>query len=278
MNDDRHSKGSLLVANFGIVTSVITGLVLAFIEIEYEIALYSLNFWFIIPVGSIGAGFVGASGYYIGAKLFKQKPAGSILLNLAISSLATFLIVYYIPYYMHEIEGQRVKEIISFWQYLNFQITHTSLARLSSTSSSGIKLGSFGYVTILLQLIGFFIGGIYLFSDYLSADTFCEKCSRYLNKINETTRYYESKEFFVHDMEKFLMLIDQKKYRDAVNFHNETMGVPNNNKNQFQTRLVKSKCKGCGVNHIYFMAYKHGTDVLLPIQESELNIFTEEQL
>jgi len=48
----------------GIITTIITVGACSWIEINWNLLIYSFMFWFIIPVGAVGAGFVAASGYY----------------------------------------------------------------------------------------------------------------------------------------------------------------------------------------------------------------------
>ena len=191
----------LLVAAMGITSSLLTGIILAFLDVFSGFAIYSWSIWFVIPVGAILSGFAGASGYYAGAMMFHQKPAGGVLFNMVAASISTFILVYYIPYYMLEVESIRVKDSISFWQYLDFTFTHSSLRLLRGSSSTG-ELGSLGYVNAALELIGFSLGGVSVFV-YLSMNPYCEKCSRYLKKTGRQDRYWLGSESLAEDVGKF---------------------------------------------------------------------------
>jgi hypothetical protein len=277
MSDYVRADKQVLVAVFGIASSLLTGIILALIEVYTGFAFYSWSFWFIIPVGAFLAGFGGASGYYAGAKLLQQKPAGGVLLNMVAASVSTFVLVYYIPYFMLEVEGHRVKDVISFWQYLDFAFTHTSLKLVRGSASSG-ELGSLGYVHAVLQLIGFSIGGVAVFG-WLSENPYCDKCSRYLRKTGQQDRYWMGQESLMQDMEKFTTLVDNQKLSEAVRLHNEEMGiVQQGSEPLLRTRLITRACQGCGMNHLSFIVSRREKDDWKDIKESKIAMFTQEHL
>ena len=100
----------LLVSIVGITTAILTGVVLGLIEAYTGYAIYSFTFWLIIPVGAFLAGIGSAAGFYFGATYFQQKPIGGVFLNMIIASTSAFFIVHYVPYFLLEINGTRVKE------------------------------------------------------------------------------------------------------------------------------------------------------------------------
>ena len=70
----RKSGEDLLVGLCGFVTSLITAVILWWVELGFGFAFYSWMFWFIVPVGALLSGFAGASGYYAGARIFSHRP------------------------------------------------------------------------------------------------------------------------------------------------------------------------------------------------------------
>ncbi len=276
MSDYVRADKQVLVAVFGITSSLLTGIILALIEVFTGFAIYSWSFWFIIPVGALLAGFGGASGYYAGAMLFQQKPAGGVLFNMVAASVSTFLLVHYIPYYLFEVEGIRVKDAISFWQYLGFSFTHTSLKLIRGSASTG-ELGSLGYVHAALQLIGFSLGGLGVFG-WLSGNPYCDKCSRYLKKTDQQDRYRFERESLVQDMGKFSALLERQNLREAVRFHNEEMGIAQQGTKPLRTRLITRVCSDCGINHLDFVISRLDRDDWKDINESRIAMFTQERL
>ena len=72
----RRTGEDFLVGGCGLATSLLTALILWYIEQRFGWALYSWTFWFVIPVGAFLAGFAGASGYYFGSWFFGHRPNG----------------------------------------------------------------------------------------------------------------------------------------------------------------------------------------------------------
>ena len=108
----RRMVEDLLVGGCGLITSLATAVLLAWVERQFGWARYSFMFWFIIPVGAALAGFAGASGYYFGSILFGHRPTRLLLLNVALASLATFFLVHFIEYSTLELDGKQVSEAV----------------------------------------------------------------------------------------------------------------------------------------------------------------------
>ncbi len=277
MPEHLRTDKQILVAAFGATTSLLTGIILGLIEFYTGYAIYSWMFWFIIPAGALLSGFAAASGYYVGAISFNQRPAGGVLFNMIAASVSAFFIVHYIPYFMLEVEGIRVKEAISFWQYLDFDIRHTSLSFIRGGQSTGELGGALGYAFAALQLVGFSIGGFAVFG-WLSQNPYCDKCSRYLKKTGEQVRYTSDGDIFAERISDFATLIDNQKFDEAIRFHADKMGDEDRQKHHLKTRLVTRKCLSCGINHLDFVASKYEGDDWKDINETQIRLFTEAQL
>jgi hypothetical protein len=158
----------IITLALGVSWSIIIGVIVGLIELKTGFAFYSLMLLFVIPIGSILTGFIASGGYYLGSKVLHQKPAGGILINLVIIPVTTFLVIHYIQYFMLEIDSVRIKDFVTFWQYLDWDIKHTSIS-FRRIHSAPLELGSFwGYVFVLLQLIGFSFGGLPAFARSLA--------------------------------------------------------------------------------------------------------------
>ena len=277
MSEYIRADKQILVAIFGISTSLLTGIFLGVIEVSTGYAIYSFMLWFILPVGALLAGLGAASGYYAGAKLFQQKPAGGILLNMVGASIGAFLVVHYTPYFMLEVDGIRVKEVISFWKYLDLDIRHTSLSLLRGRVSTG-GLGSFwGYAYACLQLLGFSFGGFVIFAMLLD-NPYCDKCSRYLKKTDQHDRYTSDAKLFVSQTKKFASLLDDQKFNDAIRFLLKEMGVESSSGHHLRMRLIKRMCPVCSIGHLDFIAFRAEDNSWNAINETQIGTFTEEQL
>ncbi len=266
-----------LIAAMGFTTTLLTAAILSIVEIRFEIALYSYMFWFIVPVGAGFSGFAAASGYYAGARLFHQRPAGGVLFNMIAASGAAFLLVHYIPYSQLEIEGIRVSELLPFWEYLDMAIRATSYGFVRGKASTG-ELGEWGYVVALIQLAGFAVGGWLVFL-HLQGIPYCEKCSRYLSKTGEQVRFSGDGEAMAEGFKELVRLIAEDSYLEALDYHAEKMGAPKwLSEHHLRSLIVIHRCALCGLNHFRFVMSKKKRDDWSDISETEIPRFTEEQL
>lgn len=278
MPDYVRADKQLIVGILGIGTSLLTGVILGLIEVYTGYAIYSWMFWFVIPVGAFLSGFGSASGYYAGAMWFHQKPVGGVLFNMISASVSAFLLIHFVPYFLLEVEGIRVKDAISFWQYLDFDIRHTSLSSIRIPSASTGELGGFwGYIYAFLQLAGFSVGGFAVFG-WLSRNPYCEKCSRYLSKTGQQDRFTSEGESLIEDLKTFASLLDNIDFNNAINFHAEKMGSEYSCGHHLRTRLLTRMCPGCGVNHLDFVASNLDRDNWKDIDGTAIRIFTEVKL
>jgi hypothetical protein len=163
------------VSATGAATSFVTAAILVAIERSTGFSYYTLSFLSLgaIPVGAVLSGFVGASGYYLGARLFNHRPTKILLLNMVVISVATFFLIHYFHYYYFlTIEGKPVRDFISFVDFLRIELSHN---------------GAGGYLYAALQVIGFAAGGLAVFG-YLNSLPYCEKCAKYLSAKDSQTR------------------------------------------------------------------------------------------
>lgn len=278
MPDYVRADKQLIVGILGIGTSLLTGVILGLIEAYTGFAFYSWMIWFIIPFGAFIAGGGAASGYYAGAMLFNQKPIGGVLFNMISASISAFLVVHFVPYFLLEAEGIRVKDAISFWQYLDIDIRHTSLSLAHAPSASTGELGGFwGYIYACLQLAGFSVGGFGVFN-WLSSNPYCEKCSRYLRKTGQQDRFTSDGESLSEALRQFALLLDNREFNEAISFHAERMGVQSSSGHHLRTRLLTRACQGCGLNHLDFIASKLDGKNWKDIDRTQIRLFTEVKL
>jgi hypothetical protein len=249
MSKQVRADKQLIIAVMGMTSAAITGGILGTIDAATGFALYSLILFFIVPVGAFIAGIAAASGYYFGSTLFHQKPAGGVAINMVLVTIGAYLLAHYIPYESLVVEGVSIKERISFLQYLDLSIRHTTL---SIKGHSTGELGSvFGYIYASIQVLGFAFGGLCVFACLLGMP-YCERCARYLKQITTLDRYTSEGEQLSEHTENFVKMLDEKKYMQALEFHAADMGVAADIGHHLRTRVTMHKCKDCRVNHLEF--------------------------
>src|SRR5207244_1584760 len=198
------------------------------------------------------AGFAGASGYYLGSRIFNHRPSRLLLVNVVLASLATFGLIHYLSYITLVVEGKQVSNLISFWQYIDIAIRSTSMdfsIRNFKIGATG-EMGGFGYIPAVLQVVGFALGGFTVYG-HLTSMPYCERCSRYLSAKGKQVRYATEDEAFQQNTTQILQYIGEGDMASAVE-HHRTFGGEKQEKNHFMSTITVRACKECGQHWIKF--------------------------
>lgn len=158
----------------GLLWAVVLAWILSFIETRWEVSLFGLYVWFIIPVGALGCGAAAAAGYYAMCRLLDIKPGvgTGVALPLVIA-LVVYAMTNYFNYRYLAPSG------LSFLDFYRDVLVN---ARYALTSSSdGSTVGAFGYGLAALEVLGA-AGGSWLAANSLSDRHYCEGCGRYLDR------------------------------------------------------------------------------------------------
>lgn len=250
--------GELASAALGMVTTAVTAFVLGYIAVEYDLAIYSFMLFFILPVGAIAAGLAASSGYYFGALFFHKKPAGGVLLNMVIASLSAFILINYTVFYLLEIEGVPIKEIVDFWKFLDIGIRSTVLSFSSRSHEIGSisELGAAGYLYAAWQLTGFGLGGYMMFL-FLADNPYCDDCSQYRKRVFRQERYTSDADALLENFDGFAALIAECRYEDAGKLHSYAMGNEKCTRARYlRTRIDVHSCRSCGTGLLAFNTHK----------------------
>ena len=266
----------LIVTAFGAAASLLTSLLLSQFERNLGISLYTFSFWFIIPVGAIGAGLVPAGAYFLGIKLFNHRPSNLILLNMVCVSVGTFFLIHYLTYATLEVSGKLVHEYISFGDYLDFVVRHASIRVGHGRASTG-ELGGFGYVYAIIQIIGFALGGVVVYG-WLASQPYCEKCSRYLLLKDEQIRYSMDSQMFADMVAHINQLFSVRQFQRAIEIHTKFGMYPETNKHYLKSVLEIKECDKCGTNWLRFTGFKRAGDDWNEITGCSLSAFYRGEL
>ena len=139
------------VAICGLVTSIIVAILNVTIAKMFDIDIFTFSIWFVIPAGAIGVGFAAASGYYFGSLYFHKLPTHTLLWQMVVIAGFTQLLIYYLGYSTFVFEnGQRVKDLIPFTEYLDTIISkaHYRIGRAANIDTG--EVGQMGYELTLI--------------------------------------------------------------------------------------------------------------------------------
>lgn len=267
------------VASLGALTSFITAAVLAAVEIKWGYSLYSYTFWFVIPVGAIGFGFVAASGYYFGARLFNHRPTRLLLVNIVVISVFTFFLIYYLNYYFITVDGKAVRDYVPFLDFLSIVLSHESLQfsyRLHPIGSA-VEMGSWGYLYAALQVVGFAIGGFTVFG-YLKSMPYCERCSKYLVRKEAQTRYTTHADSLADVANQMRQCVIDGHVQKAIDLH-AVSGDENARKEHLLRSQVEIKrCKDCEQHWMRFSISRSVKGEWKDVSEVAFQSFTDEPI
>jgi len=246
----------LLIVAAGFATSAATTLVIWLCLHFLHFAIYSFSYWF-IPIGAIICGMAAGSGYYFAAQELNHKATRLVLANLLSMSVATFFVVQYLNYYYLDVNGQYVRDALSFPVFLDIVIRHSTVG-LAFGPQSG-ALGVFGYLLVLLPIGGFAIGGWFLYSR-LQVLPWCERCGIYLQPALLDARYASVRDEMSLLFGALKELYRQGKIAEAVNlFSKWGLDTPPSGC-RLTTDIVMCPCPKCGGQWVHFQGKRLGRD------------------
>lgn len=188
------SSGGVALA--GLVTSILTAILVALFHAWTGFNFFTFSMWILIPVGAIGCGFVAASGYYLAAKFLHQRPTKALLVQLVAIAAFTQFLIYWLEYRTLVVEGVNVSDFVSFGRYLDISLTktHMKLGRAAHIDTG--EVGSFGYLLAIIDFIGFIVGGVVTYF-VLESHPSCQPCGKYLKTLVKKEDSFRDTDSFV---------------------------------------------------------------------------------
>jgi hypothetical protein len=237
----------LLITAAGVTTTALTAWLLWFLEQRFQFALYSWNFWFVIPVGAMASGAVAASGYYAGALLLNHRPGRLLLGSVLAVSVATYFMVNYMNYTSLKVNNIPASELVSFPKYLDISLRSTSMsihAGHGAKATETGELGILGYGVAVLQIIGFAMGG-YLVYGNLRGRPYCSACAKYFRKDKSQTRYTYDSEALAALHQRLAQLAQSTQVDTAVAEHAAFGGPKQTKLTKLKSQLEVKRCPDC---------------------------------
>jgi hypothetical protein len=188
----KHLFKTTSVAACGLVTSLLTALLVTVIERLTGFDVFTFSLWFVIPAGAIATGIAAASGYYFRSLYFHTRPNLLLLLQMVVVAGFTQLVIYYIQYATLILDdGRRVSDFIPFSQYLDIALTtaHYRVGRGAQIDTG--EVGQFGYWLAVIQFVGFLVGGLGAFGILLGHPV-CAYCKKYLRVLAKSDKLFDN--------------------------------------------------------------------------------------
>lgn len=192
---------TLSVAACGLVTSLLTALLVTFIERLTGFDVFTFDIWFIIPAGAIATGIAAASGYYFGSLYFHTRPNVLLLLQMVVVAGCTQLLIYYMQYATLVLDdGRSASDLVPFAKYLDLSLTtaHYRVGRAGQVDTG--EVGQLGYWLAIIQFVGFLLGGLGAFV-ILMEQPVCAHCKKYFRTLGKSDKFFENGDYLAtyHD-------------------------------------------------------------------------------
>lgn len=205
------------VAACGLVTSLLTAVLVAVVEHLTEFNIFTFSIWVVVPAGAMAVGFAAASGYYFGSLFFHTRPNLLLLIQMLVVAGFTQLLIYYIEYATLILDnGQRASELVSFGRYLEVFLTtaHYRIGRGAGVDTG--EVGQFGYVLAALEFAGFLVGAVSAFL-YLLGHPVCEHCKNYLRMLASSVKFFgDATEITQYHDVLFQLSLDSPEFAQMV--------------------------------------------------------------
>jgi hypothetical protein len=248
-----HTVRDLLVVAAGLCTSVLTTVAI-WLPLHYlRISIYGFSYLF-IPIGAVLCGVAAGSGYYWAAMKLHRKATTLVLANLLSMAVSTYFVVQYLQYYSMALNGQNVRDLVSFTTYLDLVIRNQKLGLMMTGLDTG-ALGVFGYILVVAQIGGFAYGGFYLFSK-LRVRAYCDRCEALLEPSMIDSRYAVATEDMSQLFDVLKKFYRMGKISEAIAFFAQWgLAVPPRNC-RLATDIVVCPCPKCGGQWVQFQGRK----------------------
>jgi hypothetical protein len=242
---DKTLRG-LIVALFGIATTLLTAAGLVYVELRYDFSIYGYVYAFVLPVGALFSGLVAASGYYLGAKLLSYHPGRAMMAAIVAISGGNFFFINWLEYVLLKVDGESIRSYISFPAYLVFVLTHTSVSvDLGTTvNDKAVALGAAGYLYAALLIAGFACGGWIVYA-ILRVAPYCDQCGLYMVKQGSQARYFVRREDLGACSAGFQAEAKQGRFRKAIELHGAAGSRQMDASSGYSLNVAFKHCRRC---------------------------------
>jgi hypothetical protein len=168
------------IGSFAITVALVLGL-----QRLVGFNLFSLMWWFVMPIGAFVTGLLAASGYYFGAVRLNVKPTRVVAFGMLLAAALVQVTLYYSQYMMAATEdGQPISNVVAFPRFVGWMLSHTKYGLIVSGyrpggEDGGLEVGVLGYVVAVVQFLALVAGGLIVYL-VLADKPYCAKCAKYL--------------------------------------------------------------------------------------------------
>jgi hypothetical protein len=244
----------LLVLLAGVASSLTLGGMMALGEVLTGYYIYGFLLWAVVPVGALCAGMGGAAGCYYMALWTDYYPRFLFFVGVVALGVLTLVTTHYIVYSQTLIDQVRLRDSISFEDYLTLASRHVAIK--TRYSASAIELGELSKGYFALQIIGFIVGGMMIFV-CLRDRSYCRPCRRYRDDKGVAELHEVGEDAFSKRVDSVRQMLQAGRYREALACHPAKQSLEKRGFVQgYRSVIASHQCPACASRVYKHSAYK----------------------
>lgn len=275
----------ILSVVFGLITTIVTALIVVAVNSFFSFDLSSFSLFFIIPVGGIAIGLFSCLGYYLGLLKNNKKVSSGLKWLGVLLALLCFVGIQYGFYYTayldddmelnYKMEGDHVSEFYiedtgESLTFLNFTVEIINSRSMSFSYRSSNLLDVDGNKTVNwiffgLDVIGILLGALAAKGMVLGSKKYCDSCSRYM-KQKQLTKFSASDEETLQMYKNIVTLAPQ----DLMSLTNKAIA-----QGEAHYDVSMDWCETCNTGYLqlkYMVPEAKGKFKHIPAKSIELSI------
>ncbi len=263
----------LIPSLWGMLTGFLTAALLAFVEIQWNFALYTWVAY--LPFGAVLCGFPASAGFLLGARVFNRKPAKRVLITMLLVPVASYFLLHFLEWSLLAAQGTPLSRMMTFGSFLDLRITGMSVYDLETQAHAG-ALGARGYAIFVLQILGFAGGGalVYLI---LKRMVYCEGCRRYYRRKGRLVRYFRDPSSLKGAYDSAVTAFSEKRFQEGLS-DLETRGSKRRGLRRYRFTVNLTFCPSCMTHRLVHFVSEVDADSWAKVKQSRKIYSTDQAL
>ncbi len=271
---DPITRGAGELAVNGLALAVGAGVValIWFIHEMVNYPFFAQTVWFVIPIGAFFCGMAAGAGFYLGIRLFNQRPSSLTFVMAGLGGLAGYILIFGLSWWFTEFQGVKARDVVGFPQFLQATVENQ---RVKFRHGAPIDLGKWGYARFAINLLGFAAGVVAMVA-IAGGKAYCSRCGRYFTTVGAQTRTSSAPETLARAIAPVIANIKAGRVQDALELH--AAADSTDKKGFLTTKLAVETCTGCGMHLATLSAFCKTDEGIAPIAELNFRGQTNERV
>ena len=254
LRPDHGGAGELAVTGVGLAVGAGVVALIWFVHEKVNYPFFAQTVWFVIPIGALFCGLAAGAGFYLGIRLFNQRPSAVTYVAAGLGGLAGYLLIFGLSWWFTEFQGVKVRDVATFPQYLQVMVENQ---RVQFRHGAPIDLGKFGYARFAINLTGFALGVMAMVA-IAGGKAYCAQCGRYLKNVGVQMRTSSDPEATALAIAPVIASVTAGRLQNALELH--AAADDTDRKGFVTTKITVETCTGCGMHLATLSAFCKSDD------------------